>query len=64
LQDEALAAAIKQGVEQTAGYADHCGAEEAHLMVFDRRPGISWNKKIFVRDMKSLEGKRITLWGC
>jgi hypothetical protein len=59
------AAAIKQGVAQTAEYADLCGAEEAHLIVFDRRPleKISWSKKIFVRKVKS-EDRTITLWGC
>jgi hypothetical protein len=59
-----LAAAIKQGIEQTAEYSDLCGAEEANLMVFDRRPRISWGKKIYVRGVKSEEGRQITLWGC
>ena len=34
-----LAGVIERGVEQTAGYMEKCGAEEGHLVVFDRRTG-------------------------
>lgn len=34
------------GLTQTAAYADQCGATEAHLLIFDRRPHITWDDKI------------------
>ena len=36
---KSLAGVIERGVEQTAGYMEKCGAEEGHLVVFDRRAG-------------------------
>ena len=40
---------IADGLRQTWEYADRCGADEAHLVIFDRRPGRSWEEKIFRR---------------
>ncbi len=34
---KSLAATVERGVEQTLGYMKKCGAEEGHLVVFDRR---------------------------
>ena len=34
---EVLEATVERGVEQTLGYMGRCGAEEGHLVVFDRR---------------------------
>lgn len=28
---------------------DRCGAEEAHLVLFDRTEGKAWEEKLFVR---------------
>ena len=36
---KSLAGVIERGVEQTLGYMKKCGAEEGHLVVFDRRTG-------------------------
>ncbi len=36
---KSLAWTIERGVEQTLGYMGQCGAEEGHLVVFDRRTG-------------------------
>lgn len=38
---------IEDGMKQVCKYADRCGADEAHIIVFDRRPEVSWDKKIF-----------------
>ena len=38
---------IREGLIQTFRYADTCGAEEAHLVIFDRTEGISWEEKTF-----------------
>ena len=53
---------IAEGVEQTQGYLDRCGAEEGHLIVFDRAPERSWEEKIF-RRAPSGAGAPVTVWG-
>ena len=53
---------VADGLAQTWAYADGCGAEEAHLVIFDRTPGKAWHEKIWQR--AELErGKAITVWG-
>jgi hypothetical protein len=58
-----LEATIAEGLEQTADYADRCGAEEAHLLIFDRREGVSWDEKIWFR-AEGYQGREIQVWGC
>ncbi|HWQ66682.1 MAG TPA: ATP-binding protein, partial [Methanospirillum sp.] len=41
---------IQVGLAQVHRYADQCGADEAHLIVFDQTPGITWDEKIFRRE--------------
>lgn len=53
---------LAQGLEQTADYADRCGADEAYLVVFDRRPGRTWEERVWQRDA-DLGGRRIGVWG-
>ncbi len=59
---------IQDGMSQVMKYADRCGADEVHLIVFDRRDGISWDEKIF-HEKREIErdGKRnnlsIQIWG-
>jgi hypothetical protein len=57
-----LDSTIAQGLEQVHAYADRCGAEEAHLIIFDRNPDKSWEEKIFTRQQEHL-GRSISLWG-
>ena len=40
---------VAEGVEQTCGYMDRCGAEAGHLVVSDRAPKRPWADKIFRR---------------
>ena len=54
---------IADGVEQTAGYMDRCGAEAGHLVVFDRREGRSWEEKIFRQSRSAESGAEIEVWG-
>jgi hypothetical protein len=61
LLHKSLKATLAQGLEQTWIYADRCSAEEAHLVLFDRRAR-SWEEKIFQRD-ETLRGRRIGVWG-
>ena len=53
---------IREGREQTATYMDGCGAESGHLVVFDLRPGVSWEERLFRKDPEP-DGHRITVWG-
>ncbi len=55
-------ATIAEGLAQTADYMDKCGADEGHLVVFDRREGRKWGDKIFRRE-EMHEDKAITVWG-
>ena len=53
---------VREGVEQTRGYMDRCGAEGGHLIVFDRLETRTWEEKIFRR---APSGGRapVTVWG-
>ena len=53
---------IAEGVEQTRGYLDRCGAEAGHLVVFDRAPERPRAEKIFRRP-PSGPGAPVTVWG-
>lgn len=53
---------ITQGLEQTARYMDKIGTPDGHLIIFDRRPEVAWDEKIFHAVM-SHEGKQIVVWG-
>ncbi len=53
---------IAEGLTQTADYADKAGADEAHLVIFDRRPGIAWEDKIWQRS-KTRESRLVGVWG-
>ena len=53
---------IAQGLEQTRAYMDRCGAEEGHLVVFDRTPGRTWEEKVFRRE-ETGSGAPMTVWG-
>lgn len=51
-------ATLAEGLEQVADYGDRCGADEAHLVLFDRRPGVSWESRIWRKEVGN-----ITVWG-
>ena len=53
---------ITEGLAQTRGYMDRCGAEAGHLIVFDRAPERTWGEKIFRRD-PTADGVPVTVWG-
>jgi len=58
---DGLEATIRRGLEQTASYMDRCGADEGHLVVFDRGPR-AWREKIFSREDRC-RGLPIRVWG-
>ena len=53
---------IQKGLIQTSEYMDKCGATEGHLVIFDRRKSISWEEKIFNKEME-YDRKKIMVWG-
>ena len=54
---------ITEGLAQTRGYLDRCGAESGHLIVFDRAPQRSWDEKIFRREPPPGTEAPVTVWG-
>ncbi len=53
---------IEEGLAQTCGYMDRCGAEAGHLIVFDRAPDRTRREKIFRREAATAAGA-VTIWG-
>jgi hypothetical protein len=56
-----LAETIAAGLAQTWEYLDKTGAQEGHLIIFDRT-GKSWGEKLY-RQEREYEGQPITVWG-
>ncbi len=59
---KSLERTMEEGLEQTLDYMDKCGADEGHLVIFDRREGRKWEDKIFRKEEKR-DGTVITVWG-
>jgi hypothetical protein len=59
---KSLKGTIADGLAQTWNYADRCDADEAHLVIFDRTPGRSWEEKLFRREERYRD-LPITVWG-
>ena len=57
-----LESTLQEGLAQTWEYTDRCGAEAAHLVIFDRRPGKSWEERLWRRS-ESHGNLPITVWG-
>ena len=55
---------VADGLAQTRGYMDRCGAEAGHLIVFDRAPDRAWEEKLFRREAPARAGGvPVTVWG-
>ena len=53
---------IDSGVHQVIDYAERCGAEEAHLVIFNRDAEVSWDDKVWEQERVE-DGWRVTVWG-
>jgi hypothetical protein len=53
---------IRTGLEQILDYSQQVGADEAHLVIFNRNPKVSWNKKIWQRQVQH-QGWDVGVWG-
>jgi hypothetical protein len=62
LVKKAPEAAEQLGIEQTADYARQVGADEAHLVLFDRRQGRDWDERIWQREAEP-GGMCVRVWG-
>jgi hypothetical protein len=62
IQHKGRAATLAAGLAQTAKYADQCGADSAHLLIFDRDPQTAWDEKIY-REEHTWAGRVISVWG-
>jgi hypothetical protein len=54
--------AIAEGLAQTAGYVDRCGAEAGYLLIFDRRKNVPWEEKLYHRE-EQVGSHIIGVWG-
>lgn len=59
---QSLESTIAAGVQQTVAYAQQCGAEEAHLIIFDRDSDKDWEEKIWQRQAP-WQDKTLGIWG-
>ena len=62
IQRGALDAVLAVGLEQTADYTRRVGADEAHLIIFNRNPGTPWDEKIW-QQQELYGGLPIGVWG-
>ena len=62
IQHKGKAATLAAGLAQTARYADQCGADSAHLLIFDRDPDVDWDDKIY-RETHTQDQWSISVWG-
>ena len=53
---------IARGAAQLAGYLDTVGLDEGWLVVFDVRPGVPWEERLWEREV-SVQGKRVGVLG-
>jgi Holliday junction resolvase len=53
---------LKEGIEQTYRYMDVFGCCEGWLAIFDRRPEVKWEEKIYVKK-EIVDGKTVTILG-
>ncbi|NCC52104.1 MAG: ATP-binding protein [Spartobacteria bacterium] len=54
---------IKEGLEQLSGYLGTLGLKEGWLVIFDRRPDVSWDEKIYVREETDDTGRILYVIG-
>jgi len=62
IQRKGLDTTLTEGLPQTSGYAATCGADEAHLIIFDRSGEKQWDKKIWER-IEMFNGRIVQVWG-
>ena len=54
---------IAEGLRQIAEYKDRTGTDDAHLIVFNRNPEVSWDDRILRRQGTTNDARPVTVWG-
>jgi AAA-like domain len=62
IRRKSLEITLALGLEQTENYAAVCGADEAHLILFDRDGSKGWDDRIWERS-EICKGTTIHVWG-
>ena len=62
LDDRNATSVLAHGLQQTCAYAERCGADEAHLLIFDIRGTRTWAERVY-RKGESHGGRTVTVWG-
>ncbi|MDR1077479.1 MAG: ATP-binding protein [Propionibacteriaceae bacterium] len=62
LRRNSLEKDLADGLEQVVGYLRRAGADEAHLIIFDRLSSKSWDEKIW-RRTEMWDGVSVQVWG-
>lgn len=63
IQHQTLDSTIKKGLKQTFDYCEQVGAQQAHLVIFNRSADISWQDRIW-HQSKQFQSHTINVWGC
>jgi hypothetical protein len=53
---------LPEALEQTSHYSDGVGAQEAYLVIFDRRGSLEWEERCWQRE-EHYDGRKIMVWG-
>lgn len=59
---QSLEKTLSAGIPQTLQYATQVGADEAHLLVFQRDPAVEWDQRIWQKN-EILNDKTLMVWG-
>jgi len=62
LRRGALETTISEALPQAVGYTRQVGADQTHLVIFDRTPSTPWDEKIWHRT-KTYDGVTVETWG-
>lgn len=60
---DALDAIVARGVVQLGDYLDTLGLDHGWLVVFDVRPGRTWEERLWEREQTTPDGKRVVVLG-
>jgi hypothetical protein len=52
-----------QGIEQLSRYLDRLGLDEGFLILFDRRPELGWDERLYEKEVTGARGQRIVVFG-
>ncbi len=54
---------LSQGVEQLSRYLERLGLDEGYLVIFDQRPEVGWDARLYEKEVEGRGGRRIVVFG-